>query len=74
MFPFRCTLPGRATKTDVANKYVLKEGKIMGGKEGEREGGREGDYSSGSEVWMLSPGEPQWAMQMRWLQQSVLGA
>lgn len=46
----------------------------MGGKEREREGGREGDYSSGSEVWMLSPGEPQWAMQMRWLQQSLLGA
>lgn len=38
-------------------------------------GGRGRDYSSGSEIWAaLSHGEPLWVMQMRWLQQLLLGA
>jgi len=37
-------------------------------------GGRERDRSNGSEVWTaLSPGEPLWGMQMRWLQPSLRG-
>lgn len=62
VFLFRCTLPSHTGRTDAA---IFKRRSNKG---------REGDYSSRSEVWMLTPREPLWVMQMCWLQQSLLGA